>query len=461
MTPAPLSRPSRRRPLPRRQRRRRRRPREPRSAAHRAPTWALLVAGVVLVALAGNRAGVAALGWIAPVPLALAATRLRGWRGRALLLLACVAAMSLQTLKLVGGPATPAFALVFGVPIGALGWAVLALWDVVQRRAAPAWGIHAFAALTALADVAGFALTPGGHWAASAASQAENLPLMQVASLGGLGLVGLVLAYPAGAAAVLLLAPAGRRPWRSAAAALAIALAAHAFGTFRLDRQDLGPTVRVAGVTVDFPETLRSMEDLRGNLDVLFERSELAARRGAQLVSWNEVATLVDPGRGAGARGARRRGRAAPRDRPRHRLRGGRLEGAASSSTTSSAGSARTASRSSASASTSCRPASRPSRAASRSTCSSGRGAGPAARSATTTTPRRSRGSTRAAERASSSSPRRTGAGSTPSTRSWRACARSRAASRSCARRAPGSRRRSTRTAASARRCPRGRRTTG
>lgn len=268
---------------------------EPRSAAHRAPTWALLAAGVVLVALAGNRAGVAALGWIAPIPLALAATRLRAWRGRALLLVACVAATSLQTLKLVGGPATPAFALVFGVPIGALGWAVLALWDVVQRRAAPAWGIHAFAALTALADFAGFALTPGGHWAASAASQAENLPLMQVASLGGLGLVGLVLAYPAGAAAVLLLAPAGRRPWRSAAAALAIALAAHAFGAFRLDRQHLGPTVRVAGVTVDFPEPLRSMEDLRGNLDVLFERSELAARRGAQLVSWNEVATLVDP----------------------------------------------------------------------------------------------------------------------------------------------------------------------
>jgi apolipoprotein N-acyltransferase len=263
--------------------------------ADRAPTWALLLGGIVLVALSGNRAGVALLGWIAPVPLALAATRLRGWRRRSLLLLACVAAVSLQTLKLVGGPATPAFALAFGVPLGALAFAVLALWDLVQRRAGPASGVHAFAALTALADVAGFALSPGGHWAASAAAQTENLPLMQLASVGGLGLVGLVLAYPAGAATMLLAAPAGRRPWRHAAAAAAIALASIACGTVRLDQQDLGPTVRVAAVTVDFPNPLRSMEDLRGNVETLFARSELAARRGAQLVVWNELATLVDP----------------------------------------------------------------------------------------------------------------------------------------------------------------------
>jgi apolipoprotein N-acyltransferase len=264
------------------------------AAADRAPTWALVAGGILLVALAGNRAGVAALGWLAPVPLAIAATRLRG-RRRPLLFLACLAAVTLQTLKLVAPPATPAFALGFGIPIGALLATVLTLWDAVQRRAGPAWGVHAYVALTVLADVAGFALSPGGHWAASAAGQAENLPLMQLASLGGLGLVGLVLAYPAGAATQLLVAPAGRRPWRTAAGALALALAAHAWGTFRLDEQRLGPTLRVASVSVDFPPVLRSMEDLRGGVDTLLERTELAARRGAQLVVWNEIATIVDP----------------------------------------------------------------------------------------------------------------------------------------------------------------------
>jgi apolipoprotein N-acyltransferase len=263
--------------------------------AERVPAWLLAVSGVVLVAVAGNRAGVAALAWIAPVPLALAATRLRSLRGRALLLVACVAGLTLQTLKLVSTPVPPAFALAFGVPMGALLWAVLVLWDVVQRRAGPACAVHAYAALFALADWIGFALSPGGHWAAAAASFADDLPLMQVASLGGLALVGLVVAYPAGAAAALLTAPAGRRPWRTAGLAAAVVLAAHGFGAVRLDRQDLGQTLRVAAVTVDFPSPLRSMEDLRGNVDVLVARTELAARRGAELVVWNEVATLVDP----------------------------------------------------------------------------------------------------------------------------------------------------------------------
>jgi apolipoprotein N-acyltransferase len=246
------------------------------------------------VALAGNRAGITAVAWVAPVPLALAATRLRGLRGRSLLLLGCVAASTLQTLKLVSPPVPPTFAFAFGVPMGALLWLVLVLWDAIRRRSGPAWSVHAYAALSALADCAG-AHSPGGHWATAAASFAEDLPLMQVASLGGLVLVGLVVAYPAGATAALLSAPAGRRPWRTAGLAAAVVLAAHGFGALRLDRQERGPTLRVAAVTVDFPSPLRSMEDLRGNVDLLLARTELAARRGAELVVWNEVATLVDP----------------------------------------------------------------------------------------------------------------------------------------------------------------------
>lgn len=264
------------------------------AAADPVRTWVLLAAGIVLVALAGNRAGVAAIAWVAPVPLLVAATRLTRWRGRALLLLASVAALSLQTMKLVSAPMPPALALVFGVPLGVLLWLVLVLWDAVRRRAGAAWSVHAFAALSVVADLGG-ARSPAGHWATAAANHAENLPLLQVASLGGLGLIGLVVAYPAAAAAALAVAPPGARPWRSAAVAAAVVLAAHGFGALRLDRRGDGPTLRVAAVTVDFPRSLRSMDDLRGNVDLLLQRTELAARRGAELVVWNEVATVVDP----------------------------------------------------------------------------------------------------------------------------------------------------------------------
>jgi apolipoprotein N-acyltransferase len=269
----------------------------PRPLVDRLPTWTLAAAGIALTALAANRGSVALAGWLAPVPLAILATRLRGWRGRVLLHVVCVAAISLQLLKIVSPPVPPAFALLFGVPMGTGVWLTLALWDVIQRRAGPAWGVHAFAALTALTDYAGYALSPGGAWATSAASQVENLPLLQVASLGGLALVGLVMAWPIGAAVVLLVTPASRRPWRHALAAAAVSVLAQGWGALRLEAAgDGAPTVRAAAVTVDFPRTMASMEDLRGNVETLFARTELAAQRGAQIVVWNEVATIVDPG---------------------------------------------------------------------------------------------------------------------------------------------------------------------
>lgn len=266
------------------------------SLAARLPTWALLLAGVLLAALAGNRGGAPLLAWVAPVALALAAVRLQGWRGRLLLLAACVAGLSLQSLKMVTPPVSPAFALLFGVPLGALAWLVVVLWDALRRRAGLAWSIPGLAALSALADVAGLALSPAGHWATSAASHAEDLALLQLASLGGLGLVGLVIGLGAGALAALLAAPAGARPVRTALAAATVVAAAHLWGGLRLQAGTEGATRRVAGVTVDFPADLTSMENLRGADDLLFERTEAAARRGAELVIWNEVATLVDAG---------------------------------------------------------------------------------------------------------------------------------------------------------------------
>jgi apolipoprotein N-acyltransferase len=277
-----------------------------RAIADRLPTWGLALAAVVLAFLGGNRAGASLLAWVAPVPLALAATRLRGVRGRLLFLALGVGVFSLEALKMVTPPVAPPFALLFGVGLGALAFARLVLWDAIRRRSSPGAGVLAFAALTVLSDVAGAALSPAGHWAATAVSQSGNLPLLQLASIGGLGLVGLVMALPIGAATMLLLAPPSQRPWRHAVAAAAIVAAAHVWGALRLDRLEGGPTLRVAAVTVDFPEDLSSMENLRGNVETLFERTELAARRGAQLVVWNEVATLVDPGEEAAllARGA-------------------------------------------------------------------------------------------------------------------------------------------------------------
>jgi len=264
-------------------------------------TAALVVAGVVLFALAGNRAGVAAVGWIAPIPFLIAVTRLHGWRGRAWFLGAFVRAGGVLALKVVTMPVTPIFAVMFGVPIGVVLWVTLVGWDLLRRRFGPVWAIYLWGCLVVLTDYVMFALSPAGDWGTPLVNtQLENLPLLQLASLGGLGLVAFVMAWPIAAVAMLWISDARRTLRPHVIAAGVVLLAAHGWGAWRLDTLDGGPTLSVAGVTVDMPAPLTDWNQLRGGVDTLFERSELAARRGARLVIWNEMATLIDPAEEAG-----------------------------------------------------------------------------------------------------------------------------------------------------------------
>ena len=254
----------------------------------RIPTWALLVAGALCLVLSVNRIPVPLLGWLAPTPLLVATTRLRTWRGRGVLLAVCLVAGIALGTKVVTEPIPPIFGAMFGAPIGGVLFVALVAWDRIQRRSGPVVGLYAFAALMVLNDYLFAELSPGGDWGAIfACTQIENLPLLQLASRGGLGLITFVVVWPAAAIAGMMVASEPRRLLPHVIAALGAVVLATAWGSWRLDAGlDGGPTLSVAAVTVD---------GRRGNVDLLFERSELAARRGAQLVVWNEIATLVDP----------------------------------------------------------------------------------------------------------------------------------------------------------------------
>jgi len=262
------------------------------------PTWLLVGAGALALVLSSNRMPIPLLGWVAPVLLMIATPRLRGWRGRGVLFAVVVAAGIALASKVVSDHIPFAFGVIFGAPLGMLLFGVLVVWDRVQRRCGPIWGIYAFVGAMVLSDYAFAELSPGGDWGAILVnSQLDNLPLLQLAAVGGLGLVTAVMAWPIAATATLFVSRDRRRVLPHLAAGVAALVVALTWGAWRLDRTlDDGPVLPVAGVTVDLPTPLTSYQQLRGNHDVLFARSELAAQRGARLVIWNEIATLVDPG---------------------------------------------------------------------------------------------------------------------------------------------------------------------
>jgi apolipoprotein N-acyltransferase len=267
------------------------------SLTARVPTWVWLILGVVLTGLTANRWNIALLGWIAPVPFLVVAQRLHGVRGSLLLLLVLTTATTLQTLKIITAPLPAPIALMFSVPAAVSWWLLLMVWTWFGRRLGRVWGLYVFVALSTFGDWISLAFSYAGAWATSANSQIDNLPMLQLTALGGLSLVGALMALVAGNVFLVIDSPTPKVHRRHSAAAFVALIGALAWGAMRLDQLDLGPTLRVAGIVthLGLGQGMPSAAALATNTDDLFARSELAAQRGAQIVAWNEVATLVSP----------------------------------------------------------------------------------------------------------------------------------------------------------------------
>ena len=259
------------------------------------PSWVLLVAGAVVIALAGMRWNIAALAWVAPVPFLLYLGR-QEKHGRWLLLAALMVGLNLQIMKIVTAPLPLVVAFAYGVPIALGTWLTLLVYDLIRRRAGAVWALYAFPALVALGEVASYRLSEVGVWGALANTQVENLALLQLAALTGLSGISCIIAWAASLIATLLAAREPRRLIGHAILFLGVLALVLGYGSVRLFATQ-GRSVLVAAVVSDLiptEEVFSQHTGVRDNTEALFARSELAAGRGARLVVWNEGATLVE-----------------------------------------------------------------------------------------------------------------------------------------------------------------------
>jgi apolipoprotein N-acyltransferase len=132
-------------------------------------------------------------------------------------------------------------------------------------------------------------------WALLGQSLYRQLPLIQVADLGGVWAASFLAALVAAAVAAAARDPRGRgwdAGWRPlAVAALALALSG-AYGWFRLGQGAEGPSMRVAVVQGSVPQDVKWDPAFREQTFRTHERlTREAAAAGADLVVWSESAT--------------------------------------------------------------------------------------------------------------------------------------------------------------------------
>lgn len=260
-------------------------------------TGALIFLAILCTTFAGGRQSIELCAWLAPVPWLLWVRRVDSWRGRGLVLLAALFAATTQLATIVTPPMPWFMPIAYGLPGGLGLWVVLMIWDALRRRTSEGHAIVAFAALNALSDWSGAMGSPLGTWGTTSAGVPDSLVLLQLASVLGVAGVGFVMGWAPAWLAAILANP--ERRWRGHTLALALGLAAvFGFGTWRLAQPSDATTTTVGAVTtaLGFGEGgLPQREELAAEVDVLFERSQRAAERGARLVVWNEGATAVRP----------------------------------------------------------------------------------------------------------------------------------------------------------------------
>lgn len=259
----------------------------------------LLLAGGLTVFMSLMRLSIGELGWVAFAPFLVALHRDGSLKRHLGVLLILLVTYILTISKIVTEEIPWGIAFLFGVPMGVANFAVLAAAGAAHRRLGARWGIYSFAAMGAAVGWIRYTFTPAGSWGTLAHTQVDNLRLVQMAALTGIG--GITFLVALGSSLTAAAVSAGWRSIRKDLLGFGVVLGAILlYGEIRLSSPAPGPEIRVGGILSpmpfhDYHAAVNDFKPLRQYEEELFARTERAADLGAQVLVWNEMSTLVSP----------------------------------------------------------------------------------------------------------------------------------------------------------------------
>jgi len=257
----------------------------------------LLLAGSGLVFMTFMRFSLPEVAWVTFAPF-LIFLHERGTIRRHLAVLGTLLVAFLLTVsKMVTAEIPWAPVPAFAIPLAFSYFVALATASLAHRRLGARWGPYTFASMAVALGWVQYTFTPGSSWGVLAHTQLENLPLVQLAALTGVGGITFLVALGSGLAAAAW--SSGLKVVRTDLIVFGVLLSsALVYGQLRLDHPAPGGQLRIAGVIspvthTDFRAAYQNVDSLRLLDDELFARSAHAADLGARIIVWPEIATLM------------------------------------------------------------------------------------------------------------------------------------------------------------------------
>jgi apolipoprotein N-acyltransferase len=236
--------------------------------------------------------------WLAPAPLLLIAIQFRLRDARWMVALAAVIGTScnFHYYRMV----MPLPFVILAIVAQALLWNFLIFASrrvIVRYRAW--WTVFAYPIFCVAVDTLMAALLPDGNWGSLAYSQADRLPIIQIASLfGAAGLLFLISLVPSVLAVVFAYGRSLRHGWIAYTLTAILLVATLIFGYARLQKPVTGVETTFGIVSIDDPIGVKASASYAGNiLEGYDNRVQDVAARGAQVIVLPEKIAFLAPAR--------------------------------------------------------------------------------------------------------------------------------------------------------------------
>jgi apolipoprotein N-acyltransferase len=258
------------------------------------PLWYLII-GIVVMAATHMTVSIDVVAWISSVPFLIYLSITKGWKSRSLFVLALIVAWSLCVAKILSAPMPVIMIFLFSVPISLFHLPGYLLWARFKEHK---WSFLIFPAVMVLMEWIQYTFTPFASWGVAAYTQSHNLTLMQSLSLFGMpGLSFLIYWVNVSLTEIVVIKKTTLPTFQIPLTVLLILII---FGALRYDisKSKGTNTIAVAAVGTDSEVSglpLPSKESNEKVKNILFERTRMAAKNNAALVTWNEAAIFVLP----------------------------------------------------------------------------------------------------------------------------------------------------------------------
>lgn len=259
----------------------------------------LLIIGFLLILLSNMRGSAGLFAWFMPVPFLIYIALYHGVKNHLWLLLSLIAGSILSFMKAASDPflISIGFSIMIGIVIGLRYYLAFLLWNYIRRWAGDLISIIAFPAIIVSLEYFQAFYLPFGDWGSMANTQLYNLPLLQTASIFGFLGISAIMAWAAVLCTSIILRGSLVNSGIRLSVFILVLTALYVYGDLRLNNVPEGKHILAAAIMVDnqFTGVLPDPADpeVIQTTNSLIEKTRIAANRGASIVVWGEVSTLI------------------------------------------------------------------------------------------------------------------------------------------------------------------------